>query len=102
MINVLLLVVIEVVLVPGPPISPPKKLILSQTGIMGGFIHIRAIVHHPRWCHNSLYIIQLVMMVVIHLLFHMVMVKVVWVLGPPKCSPQNNIFGLMVVILCHL
>ena len=69
---------------------------------MGGFIHIRAIVHHPRWCHNSLYIIQLVMMVVIHLLFHMVMVKVVWVLGPPKCSPQNNIFGLMVVILCHL
>ena len=102
MINVLLLVMIEAVLVLGPPIYPPKKLILDQTRIMGGFIHLSVIVHHTTCFHNSLYIIQLVMMVVINLLFHMVMVKVVWVVGPPKCSPKNVIVGLMVVILCHL
>ena len=53
MINVLLLLIIEVVLVIGSPISPSLKFILSQTVILGGFIHLLVIVHHPLWCHNS-------------------------------------------------
>ena len=69
---------------------------------MGGFIHISVIVHHPLRCHNSVWIIQLVLILVLHLVFHMVMLKMVWVLGPPKCSPKNMIFGLMVVVLCHI
>ena len=99
MINVVILVMIEVVLVLGTPIFPLKKLILAQTGIMGGFIHLSIIVHHSLWCHNPVCIIQLVMMVVLHLVFHMVMVKVVWFLGTPKMSPKNMVFDLMELVL---
>ena len=102
MINLVLIVMIEVVLVLGTPISPPKKFILAQTGIMGDFIHISIIVNHPLWCHNSVRIIQLVIMVVLYLVFHMAMVKLVWVLESPKISPKIMIFGLMLVVLCHL
>ena len=102
MINVVLLVMIEVVLVLVLYIYPPRKLILTHTGIMGGFIHNSVIVHHHQWCHNSVCIIQLVLMVVLNLVFQIVMVKVVWVLGTPKFSPKNMIVGLMVVVLCHI
>ena len=42
-----LLVMVEVVLVLGPPTDPPKKIILVETGIMGGFTLIIMSVHHP-------------------------------------------------------
>ena len=102
MINIVLLVMIEVVLILGTTISPPKKLILAHTGIIGGFIHLIIIVQHPPWCHNSEMTIQLVLLVVINLVFQMMMVKVVWLLEPPTFSTKNMIFVLMVVILYHI
>ena len=40
--------------------------------------------------------------VIIHLVLQLVMMNVVWVLGPPTLPTKKCIFGLMVVILCHI
>ena len=40
--------------------------------------------------------------VILHLVFLMVMVELVWVLGPLRFPTKHIIFGLMVVIFCHL
>ena len=60
-----------------------KKLILSETGMMWCFGHLIIIAHNPPWCHHSVSIIQLVMLLVLHLVLQLVMVKLLWVLGPP-------------------
>ena len=98
MINIILLVVVEVMLILGPPIYPPIKLIFSQTGIMGFFIHLRVIVQHPPWLHDSVRVVNLVFLVVLHLSLQLVMVKVVC-LVPPKISSKKMIVGFMVMIL---
>ena len=46
MIILVLLVMVEVGLVLGPPTSTPRKLVLAETGIMGGLFHIRVIAHN--------------------------------------------------------
>ena len=90
------------VLVLGPPTSPPIKLILAQVGMMGDFGIIIIITHHTLWNHHRVRMIQLVLLLVLHLVLHMVTVKVVWVLGPPAIPNRNLIVGLMGVILCCL
>ena len=42
------------------------------------------------------------MLFVLHLVLHLVMVKVVWVLVPPNFSPRKLIVQLVVIILFHL
>ena len=98
----MILLIVEVVLVLGPLTSPPIKLILAQTGMMGEGCHLRVTSKHPMWNHTLVSIIQLVLLVVLHLLFTMVMENVLWVIGPATLTPRNFIFDLMVVILCHL
>ena len=69
---------------------------------MGALFHLRVIVHHPQWCHHPVRNIQLVIWVVLHLMLVLVMVKVVWDLGPPTLPNRKLIVGMMVVILCDL
>ena len=56
-INLELLVMLEVVLVLGTSASPPIKLILVETGMMSGFVHLRVIVQYYIWCNLGLGII---------------------------------------------
>ena len=55
--NIMLLVVLEVMVVLGPPNFPPIKLILVQTGMVGGFEHIIFIAHHYICYHLAVLII---------------------------------------------
>ena len=84
------------------PTSPPKKLVLEDTGMMDGFIHIRALAQHPMWNNIKVGVIWLVLWLVLHLMFLMFLVMVVWVLGPPTFTYRKFIVGLMVVISCHI
>ena len=95
-----LLVILEVVFVTGTPPPPPHpKVILEEACIMGVLFHIRVIKHYLPWCHNSLRSKQLVIWVVLPLV--VVIVKMVWVLGPPTLHPKKLIVVLIVVVLCH-
>ena len=89
-------------LVLGPPSSPPIKLVLADTGMIWSLVHIRVIAQDPQCIHHSVSIIELILMVIIHLVLQLVMVKVVWVLVPPTLPSRKLIVGLMVVILCHV
>ena len=70
--------------------------------MMGGFGHISVTNQHTLWCNLEVVIIYLVHLVVLNSVFLLVMVEVVWVLGPPNFPPRQFIFSLMVVILFHL
>ena len=69
---------------------------------MGGFGHIHTIIYHTIWIHHRVGIIRLTLLEIIHFLFLLVVVKVVWVLGSPIFMPRKLIVGLMVLILNHL
>ena len=69
---------------------------------MGDLFHPRVVLHYPQWCHHPLRNFKLVIWVVLHLMLVLMMVKVVWDLGPPTLPPRKLIAGLMVVILCDL
>ena len=71
----------------------------NMMGVLGRIIITR---QHPPLCHIEVGIIHLVIPEVINLVFLIVMVKVVWVLGPPTFFPRKVIIGLVVVIFCHI
>ena len=79
MIYLLLLVMVEVVFILGPPTSPTRNFIFSHVGMLGVLVHIRIIAHHPPLFNHSVEIIQLVMLVVLNLVFMLVMVEAVLV-----------------------
>ena len=89
---------VEVLFLIVQPNSPPRKFIWEHTGMMGFFGYIIFIINYPIWCHHLVGIIQLLLMMVLHLVFLLAMVKLVWVLGPPTFPPRNFIVALMVVI----
>ena len=66
------------------------------------FCHVSVIAQHPPRRHYGVLITHLMLVLVINFTLLMVMVKLVWVLGPPIFLPRNMIVGLMVMILCHL
>ena len=99
--RLIILMVVMVVLVPGQSNSPPKKIILEDTVMMGGFVHLSVITYNPPRCYLEVVIIPLVLLMVICLVFLMVMIKLVWVLGPPTLPPKNFIVALIVVIYCR-
>ena len=78
-----LLEMVEVVLVLGPPISPPQKIILSEIERMGGLFHLIVSAKHTPWRYLGVGIIQLVLMMVLYLVFLIDMVNVMWLLVPP-------------------
>ena len=82
MIIIMVMLILNVALILGTPTSPPRKLLFSETGGMGGLSHIIMSAHD----------IDLVM----------VMIKFVWDLGPTTLTTRYLIVGLMVVILCHI
>ena len=96
----MLLVMVEVVLLIGTHTFSTKKIILEDTGRIGGLFIIRVIKQDPPWCHKSVIIFQFFFGVVLNLVVVvlMVMVKLVWVLIPPNLPPRKLIFGLMVLI----
>ena len=51
------------------------------------------------WCHLGIGIIHLVILSVLHLFLLMVVVKVVWFIGPPNLPPRKLNVGLMVVYM---
>ena len=69
---------------------------------MGALVHLIVIEKHPQWFHNPIRNIQWVLYVVLHLMLVLVMVKVVWDLGPTTLPPKKLIVGLMVEILWDL
>ena len=94
----MILVMMEVVLVLRLTIYPPRKLISVQIVMMGIFGHLIVITYNLSWLHNLLGVIQISLQVVIHLMFQLVILKVVWVLGSPSCPTIKIIVGLIVVI----
>ena len=93
-----MLLTVMVVLVLGQPTSPPKRIIMEDTGIVGGFRYLIVRAHHKPWRYLGVGIMQLFLWVVIKFVFLLEMVKVVWVLGPPTLIPRNLIVVLMVKI----
>ena len=77
-----LLVIVEVMLVLGKPISNPEKIMLEDTRNIGGFRYLIMSAHHTPWRYQGVGIIQLVLMMIINLMLLMDMIKVVWVLIP--------------------
>ena len=69
---------------------------------MGGFIHLSMSAHHTPWRYLGIGVIKKSLQMILHLLLQMLMVKVVWVLGPLTLPPINMTVGLMVELLCHL
>ena len=97
-----LLVMVEVVLILGPTTSTPQNMILAETGMMSGLVHLRISAQYPTWFYLVVKIIHLMIPMVLYLVLVLVMVKAVWVLGPPTLTSKTNIFGFMVLILCHM
>ena len=81
----MVLVMVKVVLFLVPPTYTPRKLLLSETDRIGGLFNLR----------TSTQDIHLVLVMVM-------MVNVVWTLGPATLPPKKLIVRLMVVILYHL
>ena len=79
-----------------------RMVILEKTVIMRALVHFIFIVHHLQWRHHLVSNIQLVIWVVPNLMFLLVMVYVVWDLGPTTLPPRNLIVELMVEILCDI
>ena len=80
------------VLVLEPPNFPPLKLILEETGMMGSSGHIIVITQYPPWRHGELGVFQLILIMILHLVLHLDMVKVVWVLVPTTFPPRKLIY----------
>ena len=93
---------LEVVLVLVPPNSTPIWFILEEIGMMRSLKHLIDITQDYLWNNYSERIIQLVPLVVFYLLLHMVVIMLVWLLGPTILPPKTFIIGLMVVIMCYL
>ena len=85
-ISLFLLVIVEVVLVLGPPTSTPKKN-LAQTSMMIGFGHLRVIRYNFLWYDLGLGIIKSNLPIILHFVLHMVMIYVVFVLVPSTSDP---------------
>ena len=77
-------------------------MILEKIGTMGDLVYLRVIVKHLNCCHHPVSNIQLMIWVVLNLMLVLVMLKVVWDIGPPTLPPIKLIFGLVVVILCDI
>ena len=77
-------------------------MVFENTVITGDIIHIRVIVQQPQWCHRPVRNIKLVICVVLRLMLVLVVVNVVWDLGPPTLPPRKFIVGLMVSVLCDI
>ena len=86
------------VLILGPTISPPINLISVQIVEMSIFGHFIFITYNPLWLHHLLGIIKILLQVILHLMFHLVIINVVWVLVSPNFHPIKIIFGLMVEV----
>ena len=93
-----MLMIMEVVLVLGPTIYSSRKLIIVHIVMMVIFGHLIVITYNPSWRQHLLGIIQIILQVILHLMFQMVIVKVVWVLGSPNFPPIKMIVCLMVII----
>ena len=98
----MLLVMVEVVLVLIQTTSPNRKITLAETGMMGFSVNLRVLEHHPMWNNILLWVINVVLLMVLHLFSVMEMVNMVWFLGPPTFTSRKLIVGLMVVIFCHI
>ena len=72
---------------------------LSDTGTMGGFRHLSVIAQDTARLYLVFGIIQIKIHVILHLVFLMVMVKLLWFQVSPTFNPRNIIIGLLVVIL---
>ena len=94
----LLMVIVEVVLIQVNSITPPKKIILTDTGMMWGLVNIRISAQHPPCRFLLVGIILLVLLVVLHLVLLLVMVKLVLVPGLPIFPPRNFVVFLVVLI----
>ena len=70
------------------------KLILGDTGMMWCLGHLRIIANNILWWHHSVIILHLVLLLDIHLLLHLVMVEVLWFVGPPTWTPKRCILLL--------
>ena len=97
-INSVLLVIMEVVLVLVPTIYSPRKLISVQKVMMGIFGRLIVITYNTLWRHHLLGVIQIILQVILHLMFQLVIIKVVWVLELPNFPPIKIIVCLMVII----
>ena len=102
MIILVFLVMVEVVLVLGPPTSTPIKLVLADTCMMWGLGHIIVISQDPPYRHHLVSMTHLMLLVVLHLVLQMVMIKVVRITGASILPLKKWIVGLIVVVLCHL
>ena len=98
MIIMVLLVMVGVVLVLGPPTYITKNIILTETGMMGSFRNLRVIAHDPPRCYLLVGVIQLVLRMVPPLVLVPEMVNLVWILGPYNLPPRMLIVGLVVAI----
>ena len=76
------------------------KVDLSQTCVMGDYVHTGLITQLPSSYHIGVGITKLVLLVLLYFLLLLVMVDVMWVLGTPTSPPINFIVCLMVVISC--
>ena len=98
MINLVLLVMVEVVWVLGPPTSPFRRLILAQTHVIEDFGHLDVIPQNTPSHHIILGIRELAFLMVLCLVLLMVILELVRVLGSYTSPPIKLIFGLMVAI----
>ena len=97
-----LMVMVEVVLILVQPTSSSKMIILVETYMMWSLVHISVSAKHTPWCNNLVGFIQIILQAILHLVLQTVMIKLVWALVPLIFTPIKMIFGLVVVILCHI
>ena len=69
---------------------------------MRGLGHLRFISKHPLWLPHWLWVINIILQMMHHLVLQLVVLKLEWVLEQTNLPPINIIVGLMLVILCHL
>ena len=98
---VIIMVILDLVLVLGPPTYPPKKEILLATGEVGDIRNCIMIAQRPPWFYLAVGIIQVALISSICLLLLLDILKVVWVLGSPTLTQKKLIVGLVVTILCY-
>ena len=60
--------------------SPSKNMVISDTGMLYGLVCLSRSSQNRPWLNNSVSIIQLMLIVILHFVLVMDMVKVVWVL----------------------
>ena len=90
-----MLVLVDIVLVLGQPTSPPNMISLVETGMTGGVRNIITRAKNPPSCYLGVGVIHIMLLVIINLVLKLVMVKLVWDLGPPTLPPIKMIVGLL-------